>query len=208
MQCRVSLQNMLYNKDWRFMNDTMSRWCRIKVENKMSTCCTNAEFAKGTANKCTDCVADCIHSKMTDLCNAHFGRACILTRKPFSKNNITMAVQETFCVPKECDNAEDLKSNLLIKWFDAQYRYERTQLWMVDYSDAEPLACPTMVVVIIVSVVIAIIVIIVSIPLSIFLFKAPKERGRVMRGQEDDEETEDTPVESMAAIPDGTAGNK
>lgn len=196
---------MLYNEDWRFMNDTASRWCRIVVENKMSTCCTNAEFAKGMADSCSgDCVADCIHTKMTALCNEHFGTACILTRRPFTANEVKMTVRETFCVPKDCDNPQDLESNLVVKWFDAQYAYERTTLWMFDYSDTDPLECPSMAYLIIIIVVTTIIVVIISIPLGIFLFKAPKERGRVMRSAEDDYD-EDTPVESMPALPDANA---
>merc|ERR1719215_536845 len=151
----------------------MMNWCRIRLENRMSTCCTNAEFAKGMADSCSDCVADCVFSKMEGLCNAHFGKACKLTRKPFSRNNVSMQVVETFCVPEDCNNAEDLKNNLLVKWFDAQYRLERQTLWMYDYGDSEDLVCPTMTVTIIVSVIVAVILVIVSIPIAIFLFKAP-----------------------------------
>jgi len=176
------------------------------LENRMSTCCTNSEFAKGKADSCSDCYAMCMFEKMQTLCDAHFGKACTLTRKPFSKNNVTMAVVETFCVPKDCNNAEDLKNNLLVKWYDAQYRYERKQLWMYDYSDAEDLKCPTQMVTIIVSVIGGCIAIILGIPVSIILFKAPKERGRVLRGMEEDDEDEDTPVEPMAALPDGAMG--
>lgn len=208
MPCRVSLQNMLNNEDWRFMNDTMMRWCRIRLENRMSTCCSNAEFAKGMADSCSDCVADCVFSKMQGLCDAHFGKACTLTRKPFSKNNISMGVTETFCVPKDCDNAEDLKNNLLVKWFDAQYKSVRKQGWMYDYSDSLDLDCPTMTVTIIVSVIAGIIIILLMVPVAVFLFKAPKERGRVLAGIEDDHhEDEDTPVESLPALPDGTMGS-
>jgi hypothetical protein len=220
MKCRVGLQNMLYNEDWRFMNDTASRWCRIRLENKMATCCENAEFAKGKA-KCGDCTADCWHTKMADLCNSVFGKACTLTRQPFARFNVTMQVQETFCVPSECDNAEDLANNLLIKWYDAQYREERTSYtelpedtihWLENYGDAAPIACPTQTFIIILSVAISIIVITISIPLGIFLFKAPKERGRVLRGieeEDDDEHHEDTPVEALPALPDasGTMGS-
>jgi len=197
MQCMVSLRNMIYNEDWRFLNNTHMRWCRVVLENKMSTCCQMAEFAKGMADSCSDCKADCVHTQMTDMCNSHFGKACKLTRKPFSKNNISMQVTETFCVPSACDNPDDLKNNLLVKWFDAQYRYERTALWMYDYADSEELECPSMLVTVILSVVGAILAIIIAIPLFIFLFKAPKERGRVLKSAEDDhEEDEDT----LAAI--------
>jgi len=205
MQCRVSLQNMIYNDDWRFMNDSASRWCRVKLENRMSTCCTNAEFAKGKADSCSDCSADCANSKMVTLCNGHFGKACSLTRKPFAKNNISMKVTETFCVPKDCDNSEDLKNNLLIKWFDAQYRSERTTLWMYDYGDTETLSCPSAALEIALGIIGAVIIMIISIPVGIFLFKAPKERGRVLRGiddDEDDEEPEETPVDLMQPIGD------
>jgi len=210
MQCRVSLQNMLNNEDWMFMNASMMSWCRIRLENRMSTCCTNAEFAKGMADSCKkDCIADCAFSKMEGLCNAHFGKACKLTRNPFSRNNVTMAVTETFCVPADCNNPEDLKDNLLIKWFDAQYRLERQTLWMYDYGDTKPLECPTMMVTIIISVVVAIILVILAIPVSIILFKAPKERGRVLQSAGDDDDHEDTPIESMDALQDasGTMGS-
>lgn len=191
MQCRVSLQNMLYNKDWEFMNNTMMRWCRIKLENKMSACCSNAEFAKGKADSCSDCIADCVHTKMRDMCNTHFGKACTLTRKPFDKNNVSMKVTETFCVPKDCYNSEDLDNNLIVKWYDAQYRRDRMALWLYDYGASEDLKCPSMVVAITLGVIGSIFVIIISIPVGLFLFKAPKERGRVLRGADDDEFHED-----------------
>lgn len=206
-QCRVSLQNMLYNEDWRFVNDTMMRWCRIRTENRMSTCCENSEFAKGMADSCSDCTAKCVFVKMQEICNSHFGKACTLTRRPFSKNNVTMAVSETFCVPKDCDNSEDLKNNLLVKWYDAQYRYERRQLWMYDYSDADDLACPTATGTIIISIIGGCVAVIIGIPVSIFLFKAPKERGRVLNtGLGEDDHEEDTPVEPMPALGDGGMG--
>lgn len=171
----------------------------------MASCCLGAEFAKGKADSCNDCEADCSFTKMTELCNAHFGKACLLRRRPFSKNNITMAVVETFCVPKDCDNSQDLKNNLLVKWYDAQYRQDRKVLWLYDYSDADPLECPTMTVTIIVAVLVSIVVAIVSIPVAIFLFKAPKERGRVLRSAEEEvEEEEDDKVEPMAAL-EGTS---
>lgn len=205
-QCMVSLQNMLFNDDFMFMNDTFTRWCRIRTENKMSTCCENAEFAKGKADSCSDCVADCIFTRMIDLCNGYFGKACTIQRKPFSANNVTFSVRETFCVPSDCDNAEDLTNNLLIKWYDAQYKYERTSIWMVDYSDSLDIECPTATVTIIIAVVVTVILGIASVPLAILLFKAPKERGRVLRGVEEDDENEgDTPVEALGGAPDADA---
>jgi hypothetical protein len=114
-----------------------------------------------------------------------------------------MQVTETFCVPSECDNSEDLAANLVVKWYDAQYKSIRPSFgggWMVDYSDTLDLDCPSIIVTVILSLVGAIIVVIVSIPVGLFLFKAPKERGRVLKGVDDDED--DTPVESMAPIAD------
>lgn len=202
MQCQVSLEAMINNEDWRFMNDTFSSWCRIRAENKMSTCCTNAEFAKGMADSCEKpCQADCVFTTMIDFCNAHFGKACTVIRKPFSGNNVSFEIAETYCIPTDCDNSEDLNNNLLIKYYDKRFRYDRASIWMKDYSDTKPLECPSSTVVIIVSVLLSVIAIIVSIPLAIFLFKAPKERGRVLRGVEEDEMHEhddDTQVEAIA----------
>merc|ERR1719287_421239 len=99
-------------------------------------------------------------------------------------------------------NSEDMSNNLIVKWFDAQYRSERTQIWMYDYSDiVGDLECPAMIVTVIISVVLCSIIGLVSIPLGLFLFKAPKERGKVLRGIEEDEDPEDPPVEPMPAIP-------
>jgi len=115
-----------------------------------------------------------------------------------------MEVKETFCIPSECDNSQDLNDNLVVKWFDAHpaFRCQRSSIWLYDYSDTMELECPSMAVLIIVSVIVSIVIVLLSIPLGLFLFKAPKERGRVMRGahDEDDDHHEDTPVENMPAL--------
>lgn len=197
-ECRLSFIAMMNNKDWQFLNDTSTRWCRIKVENKMSVCCTNAEFAKGKADGCKDCQADCVHTKMIGLCSSYFGKACALNRKLFSKNNISMRVLETFCVPKTCDNSNDLDNNALVTWYDYAYRNRRlSTYWQLDYSDADELVCPSPAVMIIVVTFLSVVIIIASIPLGIFLFKAPKERGRVMQGVDDDHVDYETSVEQM-----------
>lgn len=197
-ECRLSFIAMMNNKDWQFLNDTSTRWCRIKVENKMSVCCKNAEFAKGKADSCSDCKADCVHTKMAGLCASYFGKACNLNRKLFGKNNISMMVLETFCVPKTCDNSNDLDNNALVTWYDYAYRNRRlSTYWQLDYSDAKPLECPSPAVMIIVITFLSVVVIILSIPIGIFLFKAPKERGRVMQGTDDDEPDFETHVEQM-----------
>jgi len=61
--------------------------------------------------------------------------------------------------------------------------------------------------IVIISVVISIIVLIISIPLGIFLFKAPKERGRVLQGTDGQDDDEDNQIEPMAALPDAPMGN-
>merc|ERR1719401_2790353 len=107
------------------MNMTMMKWCRIKVENKMSVCCDNAEFAKGTADSCKeDCKADCVHVKMQEMCDKYFGKACTFERKLFA-NLSGFTVDETFCVPKECDNSNDLKNNALVLWYHNGYLNRR-----------------------------------------------------------------------------------
>jgi len=217
-QCWRALLNMLEDENWKYMNDTASRWCRIRVENKMSTCCSNAEFAKGTADSCSDCTVDCTHNKMRDFCNAHIGgKACTLERKPFqvnSKNNITFTVLETFCVPSECDNSADLGDNLLIDFYDVQFKYlrvvdtmpqaDREQHWLWDYSVAE-LTCPTITWIIVLVLVASAIFVPLAGALGYFLFVAKKERGRVLQSAEEDEDQqEDTQVEPLA---EGTMGS-
>merc|ERR1719498_213110 len=145
---------------------------------------------------------------MIDLCNANFGKACTITRAPFSANGVTFQIQETFCVPADCDNSDDLAENLVVKWFDAQYRYQRTSVWQKDYGNLEgDMVCPSATVIIIVSVLVAIVVILVSIPVAIFLFKAPKERGRVLQGVDEDHEHDHDDPDAVEAIDDGGFGD-
>jgi hypothetical protein len=206
-ECRVSLQNMIFDENWMIMNQTFTNWCRMKAENKMATCCTNAEWSKGRADACDadDCIADCIFTRMIEMCDAHFGKACTIIRVPFSANGVSFKIQETFCVPADCDNSDDLADNLLIKWYDAQYKYQRTSVWQKDYGNLdEDMVCPSATVLIIVSVVVSIVVILLSIPVAIFLFKAPKERGRVLQGVDEDHEHDqpDDP-DAVEALDDG-----
>jgi hypothetical protein len=200
-ECRTSFVAMMNNDDWKFMNDTQTRWCRIIVENSMSVCCENAEFAKGKADNCKkDCIADCVHTKMIKLCNTYFGKACTLPRILFSKNNVSMKVHETFCIPKTCDNSNDMENNALVSWYDYAYRNRRlSTYWLLDYSDTKEMQCPSPAALIIIITLVVIIVIVCAIPISIFLFKAPKERGRVLQGADEDEPDFETTVEQMQA---------
>jgi len=201
-ECRASYTAMLNNKDYLFMENLMWNWCRIRMENKMATCCTNAEFAVGRSDSCdSDCVADCVHPQMAALCTSYFGKACSLSREPFSENDVSFKVMETICIPEECDNKDDLDSGYLMKWYHVAFKDRRYgQNYRFNYQEVTEFACPGNTVMIIMIVVGSSILIVAAIPLGFFLFKAPKERGRVLAGSDDDSYYE-TAVEPMPGAP-------
>jgi len=180
-QCREDLDDMLRDPNWGYVNNSATRWCRLRLENEMAGCCRVANFAEGKGEDCSDCVANCLHQNMITLCNQNFGQACIVKRKPFFRTGAAdVEVQETFCVPTGCNNGAD--RDALIAWYAAIYVGSRNG-WHLDYDEAV-LECPSGVVTAIIVTVVVIVCIVACIPISIFLFKAPKERGRTLISQE------------------------
>jgi hypothetical protein len=179
-QCRAALDYMLRDPNWLVVNESSTRWCRVRLENKMALCCKLATFSYGAAEGCSSCLADCQHSNMVSLCNSYFGKACNVQRKPFFKTGgPDVDVLETFCVPTDCDNTADRDS--LMAWYAAIYAGRRTG-WTLDY-DSAILQCPGAVTNIIIAVVSIIVILLGGIPLGIILFKAPKERDRTAVSQ-------------------------
>ncbi|CAE7665212.1 unnamed protein product [Symbiodinium sp. CCMP2456] len=82
-QCRIDLEDMLRDPNWDYVNNSATRWCRLRLENEMAGCCRVANFAEGKGEDCSNCVANCLHQNMVTLCNQNFGQACIVKRKPF-----------------------------------------------------------------------------------------------------------------------------
>eukprot|EP00440_Ansanella_granifera_P071764 gb/GFBE01077879.1/.p1 GENE.gb/GFBE01077879.1/~~gb/GFBE01077879.1/.p1 ORF type:complete len:245 (+),score=55.20 gb/GFBE01077879.1/:1-735(+) len=187
-QCRTSLDLMLKDPNWKYVNNSMTRWCRLRLENKMASCCGLANFAEGKAEGCNEeeCVAECLHQNMITLCNDDFGESCIIDRKPFFKTGApAVTVRESFCVPQDCNNAADREA--LVAWFAALYVGRRNG-WHLDYDEAR-LACAGSTVTVLIGIVTAIVIIASLIPLSIFLFKAPKQAGQTLISQSEMQES-------------------
>ncbi|CAK9053295.1 unnamed protein product [Durusdinium trenchii] len=179
--CREALEDMLRHENWMYVNNSQTRWCKLRLENTMATCCRIANFAQGRGEDCSGCVSSCIHQNMVTLCEKDFGQACIVKRKPFFRTGAPeLEVHETFCVPKECNNGAD--RDALVAWFAAYY-VARRDGWHMDYDEAV-LECTSGVVTAIIVTITVIVCIVSCIPISIFLFKAPKERGRTLISQE------------------------
>mmetsp|Transcript_3014 Transcript_3014/g.7722 ORF Transcript_3014/g.7722 Transcript_3014/m.7722 type:complete len:270 (+) Transcript_3014:74-883(+) len=183
-ECRVAMDNMINDPNWQWVNQQQFAWCRLITENEFTNCCQFAEFAKGKAEGCTDCNADCNHVQAHDLCNEDFGKACTLVRQPFFLTGAPeMKISETFCVPKDCDNKVDRES--VVMWYHVTYRALRTAgIWHEDYETAV-LDCPTVVGDVIIITVLAVLGIFFLFALAWYLFKAPKERGQTLISQAD-----------------------
>jgi len=182
-QCRQSLDGMLKDAQWKYVNNSATRWCRLILENEMSRCCTLSDFANGKAEGCKACSANCQHANMDTLCNDWFGQACTVRRKPFfSSGAEAVEVIESFCVPKACAEVQaDVDS--LIRFFSALYVGRRNG-WHLDYDQAT-LECPSATVQGIITACFVIIILLACIPVGVILFKAPKERGRTLISQAD-----------------------
>mmetsp|Transcript_26137 Transcript_26137/g.47753 ORF Transcript_26137/g.47753 Transcript_26137/m.47753 type:complete len:275 (+) Transcript_26137:75-899(+) len=183
--CRIAMDNMINDPDWQWWNDQQTSWCRLITENEFANCCEFAEFAKGKAEGCTDCNADCHHVHMHDFCNENWGKACTLVRQPFFLTGAPeMKISETFCIPADCDkNSVDRES--VVMWYHVTYRALRTAgIWHEDYETAV-LDCPTVVGNVIIITVAAVLGIFFLFALAWYLFKAPKERGQTLISQED-----------------------
>ncbi|CAE8713185.1 unnamed protein product, partial [Polarella glacialis] len=147
------------------------------------------------------CEAQCEHLNMIELCNKYFGKACTLKRQPFFQTGAAdVEVLETFCVPKDCDNGVD--RDALVAWFSAIY-VGRRDGWHKDYDEAS-LTCPDGAVTVILILVAVVVLVIAAIPLGIFLFRAPKARGRTLISQADMQATADAEFADDAASLRGT----
>lgn len=185
-KCRTALNGMLEDENWRFMNNSFTRWCRMRAENEMARCCGLADFANGRGEGCSNCEADCIHAHFDNMCNSQFGKACYVLRKPFHREREglhakELIVKESFCVPENCNNNQD--RDALMGWYGTLY-VSLLDGWHADYDDAT-LVCPSAVGMVIFYVMLILILIAACIPVSIILFKAPKERGKTMISQEE-----------------------
>lgn len=186
--CRADLDSMLRDANWLFVNDTWTKWCRIKLESTMAICCKLEDFNRGYAEMCSGCMADCTHTQMTTLCNKWFGQAGTLVRHPFLNTGAPdVAVTETFCVPSSCTNAADLTA--IMPWYSAIYRSRRAG-WFLSYDDAS-ITIPSNAGTIVVIVIAVVVAIALMIPLGIILFQAPKERGRTLISQAEMQAAED-----------------
>jgi len=181
-QCSTSLEYMLKDPNWLQVNNSMIRWCRLKLENEMASCCELANFEDGISEGCSGCMADCQHYGMTNFCQQNFGQACNVKRKPFNKTGAPeVEVLETFCVPTDCNNQAD--KEVLIARFGSQYAGKRNG-WHQDY-DSATLECDDGAVGVILTILGVIVGLLAFVPVALFLFKAPKEPGRTLISQAD-----------------------
>eukprot|EP00928_Gymnodinium_smaydae_P047332 TRINITY_DN31580_c0_g1_i1.p1 TRINITY_DN31580_c0_g1~~TRINITY_DN31580_c0_g1_i1.p1 ORF type:complete len:257 (-),score=56.81 TRINITY_DN31580_c0_g1_i1:130-900(-) len=194
--CIAALDTMIKNDDWKFMNTTWTTWCRVKLENEMAKCCSVADFEKGRGEGCGSCQASCIHPPFIAMCNAWFGTACVVSRKPFHRTGAPELISdETFCVPTECNNAADRQS--LMQWYAAKYKTLRAG-WHRNYDSTE-LNCPDGVAEAM-GITVAVIVGIIGFAfLWWFLRTAPKEKGRELVSQSDmvQEDEDDAPEDTL-----------
>lgn len=196
-ECRSGLDNMLRDSNWLLVNNSQVRWCRIILENDMSNCCSMEDFNRGIAENCNSCDTNCAYQGMIDMCNTYFGQACTVTRKPFPKAP-GVKVQETFCVPNDCNNNGDKLA--LMAWYGTLYAGRRGG-WTLNY-DSAVLTCPGSAGQILTIIAIIVILALLAVPISIVLFVAPKERGRTLISQSDmnqDDDEDDSPNQDLRA---------
>mmetsp|Transcript_57165 Transcript_57165/g.164173 ORF Transcript_57165/g.164173 Transcript_57165/m.164173 type:complete len:281 (-) Transcript_57165:40-882(-) len=189
-KCRQGLEAMLTNEHWNFMNLTYTKWCRIKAENEMARCCGVADFEQGRGEDCqmtrmsgtaqpTECFASCQHGGMATLCATSFGKSCSVDRKLFQ--SVDFKVSETFCVPEACDNSNDREN--LMNWYATLYA-GRLNGWHARWDDAT-LNCPSAAIAATLYMLAAIVLTPVALGVLWFLLVAPKERGRMLKSQEE-----------------------
>lgn len=177
MQCRAGLDAMLKDENWVWVNTSYTRWCRIRLENEMAQCCGVGDFEKGRAEGCSECSANCVYVPMDRLCSKYFGKACKVNRKPFYRTGAKgLEVEESFCVPYDCDNPAD--RSVLMTWYSATYKARRGG-WHRDWDEAE-LLCPDSIIQSIVYTLLAIVGFFILVKVYIFLRWAPKEPGRTL----------------------------
>ncbi|CAK0798525.1 unnamed protein product, partial [Prorocentrum cordatum] len=140
----------------------------------------------GRGEGCTggsECVEDCRHRHFDDYCNEHFGKACVAQRFPFFYTGAPeLEVQESFCVPTNCNNEVDRQA--LLGYFNSEFVSYRVASWHLDYNRAT-LECPGNT-----SVVVAIVIVLFfacwcPCTCAYFLFRRPRERGKTLISQAD-----------------------
>jgi len=189
-KCRQALEAMLTNENWNFVNNSFTKWCRIKAENEMARCCRVADFELGRGEECgitamsgtpqeTECFTQCHHQGMIDLCHSYFGKACAVDRRVYS--GVDLRVSETFCVPEACDNGSDRES--LMNWYSTLYA-GRLNGWHAYWDDAT-LNCPSAAIAATLWTICAIVLSVVFLIICYFLLVAPKEGGKLLISQED-----------------------
>jgi len=188
-KCRKALEAMLNNPHWQFMNQSYTKWCRIKAENEMARCCSIADFAIGRGEGCemarlsgepveTECATTCWHTNMVKLCEESLtGVACTVDRKLFDK--APLRVTETMCVPDDCNNDSD--RDAFIAWFSTLYA-NRLSGWHENWDDAV-LSCPSVAVQALLWTLLGIFIVVLLLPVLYILFVAPKEKGRTLVSQ-------------------------
>lgn len=173
---------MINNPNWQLMNNSAMRWCRVRLENEMANCCQLADFVTGRGEGCTDCMADCVHRHFDDLCNRHFGQACLVERFPFDLTGAPeVQVTESFCVPEACNNRVD--RDALLAFYDSEYQDVRVG-WLLNYNKGT-LTCPGNELFVAVIVVVCVLLCCGSIPICWFVCVAPRERGKTLVSQAD-----------------------
>jgi len=189
-QCMDELDHMVNDENYQFVYRKASRWCRVRLENRMAHCCALMDFPKGTADGCdpSSCSADCRHTKMQEVCPI-FGRYCNVRRNPFVQTGPydgtrdsdapMVEVLETFCVPDACDNGPD--RDALMQWYSVRYRAERSG-WQANYDQAT-LECDSGVLTIMLVTGACIVFVVCIAPACFFLCVAPRERGRTLVSQ-------------------------
>eukprot|EP00747_Dinoflagellata_sp_TGD_P163212 gnl/TRDRNA2_/TRDRNA2_181642_c0_seq1.p1 gnl/TRDRNA2_/TRDRNA2_181642_c0~~gnl/TRDRNA2_/TRDRNA2_181642_c0_seq1.p1 ORF type:complete len:286 (-),score=29.55 gnl/TRDRNA2_/TRDRNA2_181642_c0_seq1:170-1027(-) len=182
IQCSQSLDDMVRDKNWQYANKSATDWCRVRLENEFTQCCQMAEFAKGRAEGCSGCAANCEHYLLMTMCNKYYGTACSVRRKPFFTSGARgLEVLESFCVPRDCMNTQDREA--LMGVFAVTYKPLRYG-WTENY-DETILECPSAAGLVILLICVTILAVCLGLPLAYLLFVAPQERGRVLVSQGD-----------------------
>lgn len=173
--------------NWTFVNNSVTRWCRLKLENQGSTCCELFDFEMGRGEGCSKCEVDCQHKKMIELCSNYFGRACRVKRYPLGRNLGGGGIEliETFCVPGACD--KQANRDALTLFYATNYGPNNLNYlthWL-DFLEGGELECDTNTLMIVLVTAAVVIFLVGTVPICIYVFKAPKERGRVLLTQEE-----------------------
>lgn len=179
--CRASLEAMVNDTSYQNMNNSLIRWCRLRLENTMANCCELADFVTGRGEGCVDCMADCKHRHFEALCTKSFGKACTVQRFPFPEAAPQLELQESFCVPEACNNAVDKEA--LLAFYHSQFEDLRVG-WHKDYNKGT-LTCPSNALEVTIAVILSIIAVCAAGPIAFILFCAPRERGKTLVTQAD-----------------------